>query len=305
MAGVSSPDWKYEFVSFLDFMGITYESSVSMRDYTTIGVGGLAEIMVFPRTSGELRALLRFCTQRHIPCIPIGKGSNLLVRDGCIREVIVNMCRGFSYISVCGTCVCAGAGVSLRKLLSRCMCENLGGLEFVTGIPGTVGGAVVMNAGTRMGSVSEVVKKVTLVSGEGEKSVSRNDIDFSYRGSTFLPGTVITEAVFSLVRTTKDKIAKKIREIMMERRRKQPIGLPSCGCVFKNPEGHSAGALIDRAGLKGMRIGDAMVSPVHGNFIINLGNARAAEVLALMEKIQKVVYKMYGLELIPEVEVVQ
>lgn len=284
-----------------------------MSRHTSYGIGGPADALIFPKDVEDLKVILRIAREEQIPYLILGGGSNILVRDGGIRGIVINLEGAFQELSSQGEPstssgeaeVRAGAGVRLSRLLAFCSKMGLSGLEPLTGVPGTVGGAVWGNAGAFGGAIADRLVKLRLVTCYAEERIlDRKDLAFSYRRSYLPEGSVIIEATFALTKGDPSAIRRRISQLLVQRNRSQPVELRSCGSVFKNPPGDYAGRLIEAAGLKGLRCGDAQVSPKHGNFIVNLGGAKARDVLALIELVKDQVKKEQGLELEPEVKVV-
>ncbi len=281
--------------------------------HTSYAIGGPADILAYPVDREDIRVLLQAIKTRNLNYWILGHGTNLLVRDGGFRGVVITLQRMQTikiereYRSIGGSfvVVCAEAGASLAKLLSFAVEHGLTGLEFAAGIPGTVGGAVCMNAGTALGVMGDVVESVTLVAPDGELITrSREEMGFGYRTSSVLEGHLALDARVVLRRDDKEKIKGQVRELLDKRTRTQPGGFPSAGSVFKNPQGESAGKLIELAGLKGVAVGGAQVSEKHANFIVNTGKAKAAEVLALMEIVREKVLEVHGTRLEPEIKII-
>ncbi len=279
---------------------------VLMKRYTSFRIGGLAEVMVFPETPEDLATAVEFCDNKGLPWRVIGKGTNLLVRDGGIEEVIINMSSALQDIEIVDeTTVRAGAGLRLAKLVKFCQITGRSGMEWAAGIPGTVGGAIVMNAGADQSDVSKVIRKASLYRpNEGHSELERQSMKFSYRSLERQKSTVFLEAEFSLAQGDPDEIRETIVESLKVRRARQPLSLPSAGSVFKNPPGDFAGRLIELAGLKAARIGDAQISEMHANFIVNRGRARARDVLALIDMVRVEVSRRSGVQLELELEVI-
>lgn len=282
---------------------------VEMRHLTTLRVGGPADALVDPADPGEVVRVVGWCRSRGIPWLPIGRGSNLLVRDGGIRGVVIRIGKAMGgwRVEERGACVrvLAQAGCAISRLLQEAVRRGWDGLSFLSGIPGYMGGAVTMNAGTSEGAMEGIVEAVRWVDPEGELVTrSRRDLSFGYRSLHVPEGSVIVEVSLALRPGEVERVRKDLRSQMIRRLATQPLGRPSAGSIFKNPPGDFAGRLIDRAGLKGMARGGAMVSELHANFILNQGKARASDVLALMEYIQRRVAEHSGVHLEPEVRVV-
>jgi UDP-N-acetylmuramate dehydrogenase len=277
--------------------------------HTTIGIGGPAECLYEPPDIQSLSLVLDFLKRESIPYIVIGKGSNLLFTDKGFEGVVVVMGRGTSGFTIeegmnCPS-ITAGAGLSISALVSECSDKSLSGLEFLAWIPGTVGGAVAMNAGAFGRETGQAVREVHALSPEGELVVyHKSNLSFGYRCSNIIPGNVITKVVFHVTRAENAQVADAVAHYGRLRREKQPLGMKSAGSVFKNPPGLYAGALIEAAGLKGKRIGGAMISGVHGNFIVNTGGAGSDDVLRLVEIARRKVYESAGIELELEIRVV-
>lgn len=274
--------------------------------YTTFHIGGPADVLIKPRNSRELRETVVACRDHKIPMYVMGNGSNILVRDGGFRGAVVVLGTAMSSVKVAGNVVQAMAGAKL-SMVARAVAENrLSGMEFVYGIPGTVGGAVYMNAGAYQGEMKDIVSRVTLMDHNGlTKSFSSAQMEFGYRASRLHhTDEIIVEAEFLLRRGNMAQIKAQMEEYSASRREKQPIDIPSAGSMFKRPQGHYAAALIDQAGLKGLTVGGAQVSEKHAGFIVNLGSATAADVLTLIRKVQEEVLQATGVQLEPEVRII-
>ncbi len=284
--------------------------NVLMSEYTSLLIGGPADVMAFPRDEGDLKELLSFASSKNYPVLILGSGTNLLVRDGGIRGLVVNMTEGFKDITwqeeTDKTAACiAGAGLSLAKMVSVCIERGLTGLEFASGIPGTLGGAVIMNAGAYGHEMKDVVEGVEILDRKGKKGfLSRSDLDFSYRSADIPEGSVVVRVHLSFEKEDSGEIKKRIKNYTEKRKRTSDIRLPNAGSIFKNPRGHIAGKLVEEAGLKGVRSGDVKISEVHGNYIVNLGNARASDVLSIISLIRDKIYSTRGVVLEPEIKVV-
>ncbi|MEE9614315.1 MAG: UDP-N-acetylmuramate dehydrogenase [Thermodesulfobacteriota bacterium] len=280
--------------------------NVPMREYTSIGIGGPADVMAFPKNEADLKDLLSFADSKKFPVHVFGSGTDILVRDGGIRGVVVNMSEGFKDVSWKGdTWAECGAGVGLARLVEQCRERGLSGIEFAAGIPGTVGGAVTMNAGAYGGEMQDVVDGVEVLGRKGKKGfISKADIGFDYRKTALPKGSVITRAHMSFKKKGVGEIEERIKEVRGRRKLTSPIKFPNAGSVFKNPAGEAAGKLIEEVGLKGERVGDAQISEVHANYIVNRGRAEARDVLTLMARVRDSVYSMKGIVLEPEIKVV-
>ncbi|HYH01731.1 MAG TPA: UDP-N-acetylmuramate dehydrogenase, partial [Bacillota bacterium] len=273
---------------------------------TTFKIGGPADLLVEPVNTEELQRVLRFCQTEHLPWMVLGLGSNLLVRDKGIRGVVIKLGGSFARWSVNGTQVTAGAAVSLSELSKAMVSLGLSGLEFACGIPGSVGGAVYMNAGAYDGEIAEVLTSVEAVGPETPTVwYEKNELEFGYRKSRFQNGTeVVTKLVFDLKPELRTAIGAKVDDLTRKRECKQPLELPSAGSVFRRPEGYYVGPLIEQAGLKGFQIGGAQVSPKHAGFIVNVGGAAARDVLDLIQHIRTVIRERNGVDLVPEIKVI-
>ncbi len=276
-----------------------------MRQFTSIKVGGPADSLLFPKNIGELRKVILHANRKHIPFLILGKGTNLIVRDKGIRGWVISLTQGLKKIRMEGEMVEAEAGLPIQRLVQFAVQKGLTGLEPFFGIPGTVGGGLVMNAGAWGVEMKDVVQSLTLMKEDGtilEKG--RSNLKFSYRKLAIPPSWVILRGVFRLKKGKKEEILEKIKSYSELRRRSQPLDYSSAGSIFKNPKEGPAGKWIEQAGLKGFKMGQAMVSDLHANFIINLGKATADEVIQLMDWVEKRVYEEKGISLEREVRVV-
>ncbi len=280
-------------------------SAVPMSSYTTIGIGGVTPMMVFPRSSGEVRRFLASASEAGEAYLPLGAGSNLLVADeGIDRKVIcLKKNMGKVLFSARGSVVVEG-GTMLPRLAVLCGLSGLSGVEELAGIPGTVGGALTMNAGAYGRSIGEAVEWVEIADAAGLlHRIEGRDARFSYRRAAYPVEGVIVRAAFRLAASVPDAIFARMKEINEKRRESQPWGERTFGSTFLRPEGNAgAGELLERAGMKGERIGDAAYSRKHANFIVNIGNASASDVLRLISRGQEAVRLMAGVELVPEVK---
>ena len=276
-----------------------------MRRFTSMKVGGPADSLLFPRNKDELKKVVRYARRRKIPLLILGNGTNLVVTDKGVRGWIINLTQGMKKIEMNGEVVEAEAGSSLQRLVQFTLQKGLQGLEPFFGIPGTVGGGVAMNAGAWGAELKDVLLSVTFMKEDGEiMERSRSRLRFSYRGLVLPPSWIILQGKFQLKKGVKEEIRERVRSYSEMRKRKQPLDYPSAGSVFKNPKEGPAGKWIEEAGLKGFRIGQAMVSERHANFIINLGKAKAEEVIRLMEFVEKKIHEEKGISLEREVKVV-
>ncbi len=276
-----------------------------MRRFTSMKVGGPAECLLFPKDVEELRKVVRFARRGKIPFLILGKGTNLVVRDKGVRGWVINLTQGMKKVKIDGEVVEAEAGLALQRLVQFSIQKGLAGLEPFFGIPGTVGGGLAMNAGAWGAELKDILLSMTLMKEDGEiVKRSRSRLRFSYRGLVLSPSWVILKGRFQLQRGRKEEILERVKSYSEMRKKKQPLDYPSAGSIFKNPKEGSAGKWIEEAGLKGFRIGQAMISERHANFIINLGKAKAEEVIRLMEFVERKIYEEKGISLEREVKVV-
>lgn len=283
-----------------------YQINAPMDRYTTFRVGGPADLLVVPETQEEVCSLLREVHRQNVPLTVIGNGSNLLVLDKGVRGIVLKLGNALQGLTVNGSTIKVEAGVLLSRLASAAAEGGLAGLEFASGIPGSLGGAVLMNAGAYGGEIGDLVRQVKVVSREGTvRRLDREAMDFRYRHSAVMDsGDIILEADLELTRDDPDAIRKRITELTRKRVEKQPLNFPSAGSTFKRPPGYFAAALIDQAGLRGYRVGDAQVSEKHTGFVVNRGHATAAEILQLMEDVKERVHTASGVWLEPEVRII-
>ncbi len=276
-----------------------------MRQFTSMKVGGPADSLFFPRNVDELAKVVRSARRKKFPLLVLGKGTNLVVRDKGVRGWVVNLTQGMKKIRMDGEVVEAEAGLPLQRLVQFSIQKSLTGIEPFSGIPGTVGGGVAMNAGAWGAELKDVLLSVTLMREDGEiVERSRSRLRFSYRGLVIPSSWIILKGRFRLKKGKKEEILERVKSYSEMRKKKQPLDYPSAGSIFKNPKEGAAGKWIEEAGLKGFRIGQAMISERHANFIINLGRAKAEEVIRLMEFVEKKVYEERGISLEREVKVV-
>jgi UDP-N-acetylmuramate dehydrogenase len=303
----------------LNRFGASVAFAEPMSRHTSFRVGGPADAWVLVESLDQLRQLVTFCRQKELKIYFLGKGTNLLVRDGGIRGIVVQLGGQFKSIEVVkedsqSVWLSAGSGTSLQVLCRYAIKRGLAGLNFALGIPGSVGGAIKGNAGTRWGSVGDAIEQVTLLKSAAEPiTIPRDKLDFRYRqlrihhhnGNCACFGPVILEALFRLSHGDADQLVQEADAILMQRHRAQPTRAPNAGCFFKNPSsGEPAGKLIELTGLKGKTIGGAMVSPKHANFVVNFNQASAADIVALKNMIQETVLKRFNIKLETEVEIV-
>lgn len=274
-----------------------------MKDHTTFRIGGDADAFVRISDKEKLAKVLRYLGQVEIPYYILGNGSNLLVADEGYRGVIIEIAEKMNEVRVEGSCLVCQAGALLSKVARTAYENGLTGLEFAAGIPGTIGGGVVMNAGAYGGELKNVVTQVAVMDRAGEELIFDNEaMEFGYRTSLIKKYPyIVTEVTLQLAEGDRDVIKAAMDDYGTRRREKQPLEYPSAGSTFKRPEGHFAGALIQDAGLKGYTVGGAQVSEKHSGFVINKGDATAADVRSLMEHVQKTVKAKFNVTLEPEV----
>ena len=275
-----------------------------MREHTTFRVGGNAEVFIAPDSIDKISRILDICREYGLPCHVIGNGSNLLVGDRGVRGVVLQIYKNFSGMSVQDTRIWVQAGALLAKTAVFAAEHGLTGLEFASGIPGTVGGAVTMNAGAYGGEMKDVISQVRILDPEGKlRTFSVEELQLGYRTSLIQKqGCLVVEAELALTRGEPEKIYGRMEELKAARKEKQPIEFASAGSTFKRPEGYFAGKLIMDAGLRGYSVGDAQVSEKHCGFVINRGEATAAQVMELIEHIQAEVLLKFGVKLEMEVK---
>ncbi|MEQ1793348.1 MAG: UDP-N-acetylmuramate dehydrogenase [Nitrospira sp.] len=274
-----------------------------LKDYTSFRIGGPADVLVEPADVEDVARLVRQTKAQKLPLFVVG-GTNLLIRDKGIRGVVVHLGKLRAIREEAGAALYAEGGVGMPTLIGYAIRHSLAGLEWAAGIPGTVAGCVVMNAGTRLGEMKDSVKAVRLVNQKGEVvDIPASQIPFAYRRAT-LPAGIVVGVWMQLKTGVRATIEQVVKDYLHYRRDTQPLALPSAGCVFKNPPKDSAGRVIDAAGLKGAQVGDAQVSEKHANFIVNHGQASAKDVLALIRKVRAAVAKHTGVKLELELKVV-
>ena len=274
-----------------------------MKNHTTFKIGGPVDVMIIPTNEEEIIDCIRFLRENNIDFLIMGNGSNLLVKDGGIRGVLVKLAKEFSNIKVKDTTMGCEAGALLSTVSNLALKHGLKNFEFASGIPGTIGGAITMNAGAYGGEMKDVVKKVRVLDRNNEVKVYTNEeMDFRYRNSRVVEdGLIVLGIELKLKKGEYDRIKEVIDDLTYKRTSKQPLEYPSGGSTFKRPEGYYAGKLIDDSGLRGLRHGGAMVSEKHCGFIINRDNATCKDVLHLISVIQKIVMDKYGVELQREI----
>ena len=278
-----------------------------MKEYTSFKAGGSADMLILPKNREELISALKLMNKSGAEHLVMGNGSNLLVKDGGYRGVIIRIGEGFQDVTIDGERIIAGAGALLSAVAREACNASLAGFEFASGIPGTVGGAVFMNAGAYDGEMSHIIESAEVLSKDGSKTykLNKDELELSYRHSIIQrTGDVLLNACFLLNRGEQEKIAERIKELTARRNEKQPLSYPSAGSFFKRPLNNFAGKLIQDSGLRGLTLGGAQVSELHSGFIINRGNATASDIINLMEVIRSTVLENSGVLLEPEVRIV-
>lgn len=275
-----------------------------MKKHTTFRVGGNADYFVMPRTISEIQQITAICKKENLPYYILGNGSNLLVGDKGYRGVIIQIYKEMNDITVEGECIRAQAGALLSKVGSVAFDAGLTGFEFAAGIPGAVGGAVVMNAGAYGGEMKDILVSATVLAEDGKVlTLTNEEMELGYRTSIIAKKNyIVLEAEYQLQRGDKAEIRAKMDELKNRRVTKQPLEYPSAGSTFKRPEGYFAGKLIQDAGLRGFQVGGAQVSEKHCGFVINTGNATAADIVELMKQVSEKVFQEFGVTLEPEVK---
>lgn len=278
-----------------------------MKNYTTFKIGGPVDILIKPDSIKSLAQAIKLCRIYEVPYYILGNGSNLLVADEGFRGVVIQIYTNFSEIKVEGNTVTAQAGALLSKIANKALEHSLAGFEFAHGIPGTLGGAVVMNAGAYGGEMKHVLVSCDVLDLEGNiLTLSNEDLELGYRKSVIQKkGYIVLSATIGLKEGNKEEISDSMKELMARRKEKQPLDKPSAGSTFKRPEGYFAGKLIMDSGLKGYQIGGAMVSDKHSGFVVNNGGATFKDVESLIKHVQEIVKEKYQVLLEPEVKILK
>ena len=278
----------------------------AMAKHTTFRIGGPADYFLMPSTTEEVVAILELAKTTEMPILFLGNGSNLLVRDGGIRGAVIHFGKAMDSIKRDGNKLIIGAGCLLKDIAAAAAEAKLTGFEYFVGIPGSIGGAVFMNAGAYGGEIESVVTAVTAVCPCGSvRRYTREEMDFGYRHSIFQEnGCAICEVEVTLEEGEQVSIQEKLDDLTERRESRQPLDMPSAGSTFKRPVGYFAGTLIDQTGLKGLRVGGAEVSKKHAGFVVNAGGATAKDVVGLIKEVQRRVYKAHGVHLEPEVKMI-
>ena len=279
--------------------------NVTLAPYTTMRTGGPAALFAEPRNAQQLAHVHQWAQEKGLSLLILGNGSNLLIADSGFDGLVIHLGRTLSEVSVFANTLTAQAGASLAAAARAAAQASLTGLEFAAGIPGSIGGAVCMNAGAYGGEIAQVIVSARVLTPEGVRTVSKDELSLGYRSSAVMQnGWVVLEATFELAPGSPDEIKATMADLAARRREKQPLQYPSCGSFFKRPVGYYAGALIEQAGLKGYRVGDAQVSELHAGFVINRGHATSSEIYRLMQEVQRRVQAQFGVTLEPEVRLI-
>lgn len=280
-----------------------------MAEHTSLGLGGAADIYAVPNDLDSLKFLLKVAYDNSIPVLPIGHGTNLLIKDGGIRGIVLSL-KSFRRFEVLDNndnsyiYAAVGAGVPLGRFIQFTAKTGFSGLEGLAGIPGSVGGGVFMNAGSFGAEIGDCVVVVDILEKDGSKrTLNGRELSFSYRNSSFHEGSIIVEVKMRLKKDLPQSVKARVREFLERKKTTQPLELPSAGCVFKNTDGKPAGRLLDLSGCKGMKIGNTEISSLHANFFINRGNS-ASDFLDLMSRASERVRKRFGIELKPEIQII-
>lgn len=275
-----------------------------LKNHTTWKIGGPADLLLLPQRKEDVLSALNFAASEGIPVHILGNGSNVLVGDGGMRGLVIKMAGSYNKVTIQDEEITAQAGALLPALAQKACQHDLKGLEGLGGIPGTVGGAVIMNAGAYGGTIGELVQGIEVCDLIGGlQKLSASALEFGYRHSSLKDsGLIILEVVLKLKKGKKEEIKKVLQENLRHRRLHQPLNLPNAGSIFVNPPGYAAGYLVEKAGLKGLKIGGAQVSEKHANFIVNTGNATAQDVLALIREVQRRVAEAFGVTLETEIK---
>lgn len=283
-----------------------YYLNADMRKHTTFKTGGPADLLVEPKNITEMQKLMKYISKEAIPYLVLGRGSNLLVSDQGIREVVIKIGQNLSQCVVHNETLEIEAGAALIDLAKEAQKYSLSGLEFASGIPGTVGGAVFMNAGAYDDEIKDILEEVLVLTASGDLLIrKKEELELGYRSSIMQKnGEIILKASFKLQKGNQEAIEHRMNELKQKREKSQPLELPSAGSVFKRPLGHYTGKLIQDANLKGYQIGGAQVSQKHAGFIVNTGQATSSDVLNLIKHIQREVKNLFGVELETEIRTI-
>ncbi|MBQ7708258.1 MAG: UDP-N-acetylmuramate dehydrogenase [Lachnospiraceae bacterium] len=288
------------------FEDIKYKSNEPLKNHTTMRVGGPAEYLFLPENADEITRIIDYCKSADKKYIIIGNGSNMVFSDEGFNGIVIKLFNNMNSIKSEGEMIIADAGSILSKLASYARDNSLTGMEFAAGIPGTLGGAVVMNAGAYGGEMKDIIEYVDVLLTDGSiKRFTNDEMKFGYRTSAVKNDMIVISAGIRLKKGNKSDIEATMLELKEKRTSKQPLEYPSSGSTFKRPEGHFAGKLIEDAGLKGYRVGGAMVSEKHAGFVINYDNATAEDIVKLIEDVRNTVKEKFGVLLEPEVKIIR
>ena len=278
----------------------------SLKNHTTFGVGGRAKIFVIPQNSNDIVKLIEFSKDNKIEISFMGSGSNIIASDNGFNGIIISLKKSFNKIFFSTNEINVEAGAMLNSMVKKAINRGYKGFESLVGVPGTVGGAIIMNAGAHGSEISELFISARTIDENGEiKFYKRKDINFSYRDSSFPKSEILLDAKFKLIKGKQEKINQKKKDVSIKRKTSQPLSYKSAGSIFKNPTNKlAAGYLIDKAGLKGLRIGDAEISQKHANFIINHGNAKSSDILNLIHIMKNKVKEIFDIKLELEVKII-
>lgn len=288
------------------FDNISCTKNEPLSRHTTFKIGGPAKLFFTPENPEQIYSIICYCRENNVPYYILGNGSNVLFSDAGFNGAIINIYNSMNDIKIEDETVYAMSGALLSKIAAQARDAALTGMEFAAGIPGTLGGAVVMNAGAYGGEMKDIIKYVDILEPDGTiKKYECDEMEFGYRKSIVTSGKIVLGAMLGLKKSDKTVIAAEMDRLKQLRVSKQPLEYPSAGSTFKRPAGYFAGKLIDDSGLRGYRVGDAMVSEKHCGFVINCGNATCSDVLALIKDVQNTVMEKFGVSLIPEVKIVE
>ncbi|MBR5246810.1 MAG: UDP-N-acetylmuramate dehydrogenase [Clostridia bacterium] len=296
-----------EIALFAEKLGATVEFNAPMKKYTSFKCGGNASLLITPTSSDSLQKIISYCYTKNIKPLIIGNGSNLLVTDNGINNIVIKIGSKMSQIELIDeTTIFCEAGASLKSLCMFALENSLSGLEFAYGIPGTLGGAVYMNAGAYGGEMKDVLFSCKHIDENGNVGeIEQNELNLRYRGSAYTDnGCTVVSAIMKLKKAEKTDIKGAMDDKLQRRKDKQPLEYPSAGSTFKRPEGYFAGALIEESGLKGYTVGGAQVSEKHAGFVINKNNATATDIITLIKDVQKIVFENSGIMLETEVKII-
>jgi UDP-N-acetylmuramate dehydrogenase len=279
---------------------------VLMKSLTSLRIGGRADILAYPLDEDDLGELLAYAGEKNLPYYVVGRCTNLLVKDGGVRGLLIDLSEGFNRIDDSGPLeIVAEAGVPLRKVMDYCVNKDMAGLEFASGIPGTLGGAIAMNAGAYGSEMRDVVSKIEIMGEDGVvRKVEKESLNFTYRGSNLNDIGIVLRAYLRLCKGNKQEMRERIKAYSKKRVSTQTVSYPNAGSIFKNPPEIPAGRLIDELDLKGCQVGGAQISEVHGNYIVNVGKASSKDVLSLIALAQKKAMEERGISLELEIKII-